>query len=106
MSKLFLTKRIWIDHIFCISAKILTFYVIFYACLSAFFAGLLGIFFTTLNDENPKWKLNEGLIGSNPGLGFRPMPPDSNVESTLIWYKVDSDISYWVEEIERFLDSK
>jgi hypothetical protein len=42
------------------------------------------------------------------GLGFRPMPPESNVESTLIWYKAsDKDnIKYWTDEIDTFLKSK
>lgn len=39
------------------------------------------------------------------GLGFRPMPPESNVESTLIWYKSTdkNNIKYWTEEIDKFL---
>lgn len=43
------------------------------------------------------------------GLGFRPMPPEENVESTLIWYKRSSNVSvkYWVDELKNFLnDSK
>lgn len=39
------------------------------------------------------------------GLGFRPMPPESNVESTLIWYKGSdpNNYKYWTEEIDKFL---
>lgn len=88
------------------SAKILIFYVIFYAGLAAFFAGLLAVFFQTLYNNEPKWKMTDGLIGSNPGLGFRPMPPESNVESTLIWYDMskDNQHTYWVDEIEKFIN--
>ncbi|KAL5288462.1 ATP1B1.2 family protein [Megaselia abdita] len=88
-------------------AKILIFYVIFYAGLAAFFAGLLAVFFQTLQENQPKWKMTEGLIGNNPGLGFRPMPPESNVESTLIWYDAskENQHTYWVDEIENFINA-
>ncbi|XP_065346789.1 sodium/potassium-transporting ATPase subunit beta-2-like [Cloeon dipterum] len=87
-------------------AKIFIFYIIFYAALSGFFAAMLAVFYQTLNTKTPKWKLEESIIGTNPGLGFRPMPPESNVESTLIWYKGndDNNYKYWAEEIDRFLE--
>ncbi|KAF4527772.1 hypothetical protein B566_EDAN015828 [Ephemera danica] len=86
-------------------AKIILFYLIFYAALTGFFAAMLAVFYQTLNTKMPKWKLEESIIGSNPGLGFRPMPPESNVESTLIWYKSSdsNNYKYWTEEIDRFL---
>lgn len=36
------------------------------------------------------------------------MPPESNVESTLIWYKSSDkgNVQYWQREIEKFLTSK
>lgn len=39
------------------------------------------------------------------GLGFRPMPPTENVESTLIWYKgTDSEnFKHWVDSLQNFL---
>lgn len=42
------------------------------------------------------------------GLGFRPMPPESNVESTLIWFKGNdpNNYKYWTEELDKFLASK
>ncbi|KAF4527776.1 hypothetical protein B566_EDAN015832 [Ephemera danica] len=86
-------------------AKIILFYLIFYAALTGFFGAMLAVFYQTLNTKMPKWKLEESIIGSNPGLGFRPMPPESNVESTLIWYRgTDSqNYKYWTEELDRFL---
>ncbi|XP_063699441.1 sodium/potassium-transporting ATPase subunit beta [Culicoides brevitarsis] len=86
-------------------AKILFFYVCFYACLIGFFAGLLAVFYQTLDYKMPKWQLDNGLIGANPGLGFRPMPPESNVESTLIWFKHSDakNTKYWVDEVNNFL---
>jgi sodium/potassium-transporting ATPase subunit beta len=87
------------------AAKILLFYLIFYAVLAAFFVILFVLFQTTLIEGRPKYELKESLIGTNPGLGFRPMPPESNVESTLIWYQKNNpeNSKYWVEEIDRFL---
>lgn len=86
-------------------AKILLFYIIFYAALAGFFAGLLAIFYQTLEYDKPKWTLDSGLIGSNPGLGFRPMPPEENVESTLIWYEAskEDNYKYWVDYNAQFL---
>ncbi|XP_058808799.1 sodium/potassium-transporting ATPase subunit beta-2-like [Phymastichus coffea] len=87
-------------------AKILIFYLIFYIVLAAFFGGMLAVFYQTLDNRQPKWQLDASLIGSNPGLGFRPMPPESNVESTLIWYKA-SDIGnyrHWTNALNVFLE--
>lgn len=35
------------------------------------------------------------------------MPPDSNVESTLIWYKSSDkgNVQYWQKELDKFLES-
>ncbi|BES88650.1 unnamed protein product [Nesidiocoris tenuis] len=85
-------------------AKILFFYLCFYAGLAAFFSGLLALFYQTLDFQTPKWTLTGSLIGANPGLGFRPMPPESHVESTLIWYKVaDNNFAPWTEKLDNFL---
>ncbi|KAK5646787.1 hypothetical protein RI129_005251 [Pyrocoelia pectoralis] len=85
--------------------KIILFYLLFYAVLIGFFAAMLTIFYQTLDDKKPKWQLDRSLIGSNPGLGFRPMPPESNVESTLIWYKASDQGStqFWIEQLDDFL---
>ncbi|XP_001604156.1 sodium/potassium-transporting ATPase subunit beta-2 [Nasonia vitripennis] len=88
-------------------AKILLFYLIFYIVLAAFFGGMLAVFYQTLDAKQPKWQLDSSLIGSNPGLGFRPMPPESNVESTLIWYKATDEGNYrhWSKALDSFLQS-
>jgi sodium/potassium-transporting ATPase subunit beta len=49
------------------TAKILLFYIIFYAALSGFFAAMLAVFYQTLHPKMPKWKLEESIIGTNPG---------------------------------------
>lgn len=85
--------------------KILLFYFIFYSVLIGFFSAMLAVFYQTLDDRTPKWTLDSSLIGSNPGLGFRPMPPDSNVESTLVWYKSSDkgNVQYWQKQLDEFL---
>lgn len=42
------------------------------------------------------------------GLGFRPLPPEDNVESTLIWYKGTDYENYklWTEALTKFLAGK
>ncbi|CAH2065805.1 unnamed protein product, partial [Iphiclides podalirius] len=47
-------------------AKILLFYLIFYAILVGFFAALLAIFYQTLDYKTPKWQMDGSLIGNNP----------------------------------------
>lgn len=87
-------------------AKIVLFYIIFYTALVGFFSAMLVVFYQTLDTRIPKWQLESSLIGNNPGLGFRPMPPESNVESTLIWFKGtdEKNYKYWTEELDKFLE--
>lgn len=82
--------------------------MIFYAALAGFFAAMLAVFYQTLDESKPKWELDNGLIGSNPGLGFRPMPPESNVESTLVWFEAanEKNTDYWVGALDEFLECK
>lgn len=58
--------------------------------------------------EKPKWQLGESIIGTNPGLGFRPMPPEAPLGSTLIWYKASrpDNMRFWLETVNKFLDGK
>ncbi|CAG9121763.1 hypothetical protein JYU34_002949 [Plutella xylostella] len=88
-------------------AKILLFYVIFYAVLCGFFAAMLAVFYQTLDSKVPKWQLDASIIGNNPGLGFRPMPDmDNNVESTLIYYRANDkgSVLRWSGVIDQFLE--
>lgn len=95
-------------HLFSHLGKILLFYLVFYAGLAGFFAGLLAVFWQTLDLERPKWQLAESIIGTNPGLGFRPMPPEAHLGSTLIWYKSNrpDNMIYWHDTINKFLEGK
>jgi sodium/potassium-transporting ATPase subunit beta len=59
--------------------------------------------FSTIDETTPKWKLSESLIGTNPGLGFRPMPDVE--QGSLIWYESSNQtqISSWVSLLDEFL---
>ncbi|XP_060518777.1 sodium/potassium-transporting ATPase subunit beta-2 isoform X2 [Cylas formicarius] len=87
-------------------AKIGLFYLVFYGMLAALVAICMWVFFQTLNPRIPKWQLDRSLIGTNPGLGFRPMP-QNNFESTLIWFQGSNRTNYqpWVDNLLEFLDN-
>jgi len=85
--------------------KITLFYIIYYTFLTAFFIVMLQVFFKTLRDDRPTWTMEDGgLIGSNPAMGFRPTPPDSEIESTLIWFRHGSDNGNWQKWVDRLED--
>ncbi|KAH1004834.1 hypothetical protein HUJ05_005604 [Dendroctonus ponderosae] len=86
-------------------AKILIFYLLFYAVLAGFFSAMLVVFYQTIDYKIPKWQLEKSIIGKSPGLGFRPMPPESNIDSTLIWYKSSDkgNVQHWQRELNKFL---
>jgi len=87
--------------------KIGVFYVIFYIFLAGFFSVMMAVFYQTL-DTNHLPKYTPGGGGSllkNPAMGFRPLPRQENVESTLIWYKNgdNDDIKHWVNSLNEFI---
>lgn len=75
--------------------------------LAALVAICMWVFLQTLDPRIPKWQQDGSVIGTNPGLGFRPMPKD-NEESTLIWLQGTNRINYlnWYDNIMEFLDSR
>ncbi|XP_044266272.1 sodium/potassium-transporting ATPase subunit beta-1-like [Tribolium madens] len=85
--------------------QLLTFYFIFYVVLAALFAICMQALLATLDDKEPKWQLERSLIGTNPGLGFRPIS-ERTEEGSLIWYdqKNETAINKWVKLIDKFLD--
>ncbi|XP_033226873.1 sodium/potassium-transporting ATPase subunit beta-2-like [Belonocnema kinseyi] len=85
--------------------KIGLFYLIFYGVLAALVAICFWGFYQTVDPRTPTWQLERSLIGTNPGLGFRPLPPAENVESTLIWYKGTDpgNFRHWIKSLEQFL---
>ena len=91
------------DPYFLFSAKIALFYFIFYSALAILVAICMWTFLQLLDPRQPMWQLEKSIIGTNPGLGFRPMPPE--VASSVIWYKGNDPGSYkfWVKELSKFL---
>nr|CAH1755610.1 Na,K-ATPase beta 2 [Oncopeltus fasciatus] len=87
-------------------AKIGVFYLIFYSVLASLFGIMLWIFYHTLDPRVPRWQLRESLIGQDPGLGFRPMPNDTDSRSTLLWYQGKSreSCNLWTKTLENFLE--
>jgi len=86
--------------IFSISVKIIVFYVIYYIILAAISFGFYKMFETTLIDGRPKWIMDESLIGSSPGVGYRPK---SDVDdSTLIWFNHENkeDMEPWLRKLD------
>lgn len=59
----------------------------------------------TMDQTSPKWMLGESLIGTNPGLGFRPIAHDVD-QGSLIWYDSSNQtqVDYWVNRVEGFLN--
>lgn len=83
---------------------ILIFYVIFYGVLAVFFAICMKIWIGAIDERYPTWQLEESIIGTNPGMGFRPLPSSAD-EGSLIWYqaKNKTNIDSWVNNINKFL---
>ncbi|XP_028025325.1 sodium/potassium-transporting ATPase subunit beta-2-like [Bombyx mandarina] len=85
-------------------SKILVFYTIFYAALIALFAICMVTFLQQfINPRVPRLQQEYSVIGTSPGLGFRPLPAD--VRSTLIYYKGTGYESYkfWEDQLIDFL---
>ncbi|XP_063244558.1 sodium/potassium-transporting ATPase subunit beta-2-like [Bacillus rossius redtenbacheri] len=87
-------------------AGILFFYVCFYSALAALFAICMQVLLLTVNDEQPRWTLDNSLIGTSPGLGFRPITKDVEHGGSLIWYdgKNESQIKIWKDRLDEFLE--
>jgi len=85
--------------------KIGLFYVIYYAFLAGFFVAMLIIFYQTLDDTMPKWQNSNGIIGTNPGVGYRPRPASGSVESTLVHFRHGElgNWKAWSERLTEFL---
>jgi len=87
--------------------KIIVFYIIYYSCLAFFWCLCFFIFLCTLPDINtgPKWKLDNGIIGSNPGVGLRPGQPDSYIDSQMFLLRGDgSDGHSYAERMKNYIE--
>ncbi|XP_011054947.1 PREDICTED: sodium/potassium-transporting ATPase subunit beta-2-like [Acromyrmex echinatior] len=84
----------------------LIFYTFFYAALAILFSISMKGLLATLSDEKPKWTLSSSIIGTNPGLGFRPIS-DNPDERSLVWYSASNatDIQKWTKRLDKFLEN-
>lgn len=87
--------------------KIIAFYIALYAILAGVWLFLFYLFQQTISNRYPKWQLDESLIGTNPGLGFRPQNPPSRIDSALITYQTgqDGDYKHWIEDLNNYFES-
>jgi len=94
--------------------KLITFYFLFCGILSLLWGLCMGVFFQTLDFYIPKYIQDDGLLGTNPGLGFRPAgglgfkndkgdDSDPSIYSSLIWFRHGAGGNW--QQLKRNLDS-
>lgn len=80
------------------------FYIIFYIVLAGLFAICMQGLFASLSDKEPTWKLERSLIGTNPGLGFRPLSNETERGSVIQFdTKKPVEGAYWTGLVDQFL---
>jgi hypothetical protein len=67
--------------------KLVAFMVLFSAGVAMFWGLCLWVFYQTLDNYTPKLQQTESFIGSNPGLGYRPMRMETDPYSSLVWFR-------------------
>lgn len=90
-------------------AKLIAFYIVLYTCLASIWTIFFYIFQQTISDKHPKWQLDESLIGTNPGLGFRPKSPAHRVDSALISYTVGENselLDHFIADLNEYTSRK
>ncbi|XP_037958345.1 sodium/potassium-transporting ATPase subunit beta-1 [Teleopsis dalmanni] len=86
--------------------QLMLFYIIFYIILAGLFATCMQGLFSALNDKTPLRQLKDSLIGTNPGLGFRPLSEETERGSVIQFdTKKPDEGQYWVSLLDDFLDS-
>jgi len=91
---------------------ITVFYIIYYSCLAGFWALCMFIFYQFIEEHQPRWQQDDGLIGKSPALGVRPAQHDSIIESSVIIFnhdnpKDDENIpgyQQWVDRLDTYLE--
>jgi len=70
--------------------KIILFYCVYYSLLTGFWLACMYVFFMTVPNEHPKWRLEESIIGTNPGVGIRPSNTEKLVDSSMFVLKASA----------------
>lgn len=101
------TRLIGVALLYLFAAQLGLFYLIFYIVLAALFAICIQGLLSTLTHEHPKWQLESSIIGTNPGLGFRPIHNNTD-HGSLIWFrpKEPASVSVWTNLLDEFLHRK
>merc|ERR1712141_340969 len=79
--------------------------------LAGFWLLCLFIFYQFIEDHQPRWQQDGGLIGRSPALGVRPGQDDSIIESSVIIFNHDNPnddenipgYKQWVERLDEYL---
>lgn len=83
---------------------LLVFYASFYTVLASLFIICMQGLFLTLSDDYPKWQMGESVIGTNPGLGFRPLPDNVDEESSILYTaRNQTEVEIWTKRLDAFL---
>merc|ERR1711874_175700 len=90
---------------------ITVFYIIYYTLLAGFWLLCLFIFYQFIEDHQPRWQQDSGLIGKSPALGVRPGQDDSIIESSVIIFNHENPnddenipgYKQWVERLDEYL---
>lgn len=65
------------------------------------------VMLNTLDDNQPKWQLENSIIGTNPGLGYRPMSENETERGSVIKFnKAKGENTFWVKLLDNFLECK
>lgn len=98
----------WKTNLIKFSGGIVLFYFIFFSALAALFAICMYGLGCTLSDKYPTYQLDKSLIGTNPGLGFRPYSSDVEKHGSLIWYVAsnETNLLQWTNVLDEFLVGK
>ncbi|CAD6241145.1 GSCOCG00009168001-RA-CDS [Cotesia congregata] len=81
------------------------FYLVFFSGLIVLFSICMVGLMATIQKDKPRWTLDQSLIGSSPGLGFRPIS-DNPHELALIFYKNNNEtqIKTWTRRLDDYLE--
>ena len=88
------------------------FYIIYYTLLAGFWLLCLFIFYQFIEEHQPRWQQDAGLIGRSPALGVRPGQHDSIIESSVIIFNHENPgddenipgYQQWVDRLDAYLE--
>jgi sodium/potassium-transporting ATPase subunit beta len=65
----------------------------------------MGALLSTITDDHPKYQLEESIIGTNPGLGMRPLVENTEHGEVIIRYNPanQENVKEWRNVLDNFL---